>query len=93
MRWRGCTIAGVVLLVILASILISAVAQGPGERKNPYLVRTFVDKEGRQIDEVIFPGRPPAIKAEAVAVPEPILMRNGITSLEMESKVYILRDI
>jgi hypothetical protein len=33
-------------------------------------VRTLFDKEGRAIDEVIFPGRPPEIKATAAYVPE-----------------------
>jgi hypothetical protein len=37
---------------------------------NPYLVRTLFDKEGRQIDEVVFPGRPPEVKATAAYVPE-----------------------
>ena len=32
---------------------------------NPYLVETFIDKEGRQIDMFIVPGRPPEIKAKA----------------------------
>jgi hypothetical protein len=71
LKWRGCTIVGVILLVILASILTPAVAQEPVVEKNPYLVRTFIDEEGRQIDEVIFPGRPPEIKAAAATVPEP----------------------
>ena len=38
---------------------------------HPYLVRTFVDDEGREIDEVIVPGRPPEIKAAVATVPEP----------------------
>ena len=41
------------------------------EEKNPYLVRTIITKDGREIDEVIFPGKPPATKAEPVDVPEP----------------------
>ena len=28
------------------------------QAENPYLVRTFLDEEGRQIDVVIYPGRP-----------------------------------
>ena len=36
----------------------------------PFLVRTLFDREGRAIDEVIFPGRPPEIKATAAYVPE-----------------------
>ena len=34
-------------------------------------MRTFVDEQGRQIDEIIVPGRPPEIKAPVAAVPEP----------------------
>jgi hypothetical protein len=37
---------------------------------NPFLVRTLFDKDGQPIDEVIFPGRPPEIKATAASVPE-----------------------
>jgi hypothetical protein len=82
LKWRGCTLVGVILLVILASILTTAVAQEPVVEKNPYLVRTFVGADGRQIDEIVFPGRPPAIKAEAVAVPKPNINADGITSPE-----------
>ncbi|MGB7531655.1 MAG: C39 family peptidase [Halobacteriota archaeon] len=44
---------------------------GTSNTQNPYLVRTSFDEEGRQIDEIIVPGRPPEIKAEVVMVPEP----------------------
>lgn len=47
---------------------------------NSYLVRTLFDEEGRQIDEVIFPGRPPAVKAVAAYVPEPSIQM-GINTL------------
>ncbi|MDR9459112.1 MAG: hypothetical protein RI591_03060 [Dehalococcoidia bacterium] len=47
---------------------------------NPYLVRTLFDKEGQQIDEVIFPGRPPEIKATAAYVPEASIQM-GINTL------------
>lgn len=80
LKWRGCTIAGVVLLLILASIFTAGVAQEPVVQKNPYLVRTFVDEEGRQIDEIIVPERPPEIKAEAATVPEPHI-EMGINNL------------
>jgi hypothetical protein len=80
LKRRGCTIVGVILLLILASLLTNAVAEEPVAQKNPYLVRTLIDKEGRQIDEIIVPGRPPAIKAEAVAVPEPHIAM-GINNL------------
>jgi hypothetical protein len=41
------------------------------EEENPYLIRTIITKDGREIDEVIFPGKPPETKAEPVDVPEP----------------------
>jgi hypothetical protein len=47
---------------------------------NPNLVRTFYDEEGLQIDEVLFPGRPPEIKAAVANVPEPEIQR-GINTL------------
>jgi len=66
---------------ILSIVIIVALLAGssglfiPGsataQTKNPYLVRTFVDEQGRQIDEVIVPGRPPEIKALVAAIPEP----------------------
>ena len=86
LKWRGCTIAGVLLLVIFASLFTNAVAQEPVGHKNPYLVRTFVDKEGRQIDEIIVPERPPEIKAAGATVPEPNINADGIASPENESK-------
>jgi hypothetical protein len=86
LKQRGCTIVGVILLLILASLLTNAVAEEPVAQKDPYLVRTLVDKEGRQIDEIIVPERPPAIKTEAVAVPEPHINADGITSPENEPK-------
>ena len=66
-------------IIIIAALLIigGSVSFIPGtgtaiaEAENPCLVRTFVDEEGRQIDEVIVPGRPPEIKASVAAVPEP----------------------
>jgi len=39
------------------------------ENKNPDVVRTFIDNEGNQIDEIIISGKPPAIKTPAVIVP------------------------
>jgi len=45
-------------------------ATDAGNCSNPYLVRTFVDEEGREIDEIIVPGRPPEIKAAVATVPE-----------------------
>jgi len=66
-------------IIIIAALLIiggsASFMPGTGPAiagtENPYLVRTFIDEQGRQIDEVIVPGRPPEIKAPVVAVLEP----------------------
>ena len=55
-------------------------ATDAGNFSNSYLVRTFVDEEGREIDEVIVPGRPPEIKAAVATLPEPNLAM-GINTL------------
>jgi hypothetical protein len=49
------------------------------ETENPYLVETFVDEEGKQIDVIIVPGRPPEIKADVAAVPETDVRAEGST--------------
>ena len=78
---KGRIFTAVVLALVLILVLHSTPVWAEDEPwENPYLVRTFVDDEGRQIDEVIVPGRPPEIKAEAVAVPEPRIAR-GINNL------------
>ena len=68
---------GKLLSILLVCLLLGAmfgiaptVVQGQ-QTENPYLVSTFYDGHGQQIDEIIFPGRPPAIKATAAFVPEP----------------------
>ncbi|MBN1455052.1 MAG: hypothetical protein JW945_02205 [Methanomicrobia archaeon] len=76
----GCIAIGLVLLLLALVVFTPAMAQESTPHKNPYVVRTFVDEKGRQIDEVIFPGRPPEIKAEAVMVPEPNIVM-GTNSL------------
>jgi len=65
------------VIAILALLIGSSapfwVSMGPAaaETENPYLLRTFVDEDGRQIDVIIVPGRPPDTRARAAAVPEP----------------------
>lgn len=66
------------IIIIVALLIIGGSASfipgtGPAiaQTENPYLVGTFVDEQGRQIDEIIVPGRPPEIKASVAAVPEP----------------------
>ena len=73
---KGKRALGIIIVVALLIIGGSAsfiASTGPtiAQTGNPYLVRTFVDEQGRQIDEIIVPGRPPEIKAPVAAVPEP----------------------
>ena len=67
--------------ILLAIVIVALLAAGTPfllsrsplyaqDEKNPYLVRTFLDEGGREIDEIIDPGRPPEIKAEVIIVPE-----------------------
>jgi len=58
------------LLVIVLAVCLIIPTTSFAADENPYLVRTFFDDQGRQIDEVVVPGRPPEIKAEAAIVPE-----------------------
>jgi hypothetical protein len=70
----------IVLLVVAVPFITSQNSLRAQASENPYLVRTFVDEEGQQIDEIIVPGRPPPIKADKVAVPEPNIAM-GINAL------------
>ncbi len=55
-------------LIMSFMIMISLTAK----TNEDYIVRTFIDEEGRQIDEVIVPGRPPEDHREpAVELPDP----------------------
>jgi len=66
------------LVILLAIALMpfvgmdDALAQDTnvGKSSNAYLVETFVDEQGRLIDKIIVPGRPPEIKAAVATVPE-----------------------
>ena len=72
--------AMVILLIILLSVTANAlplvVVASNGQ--NPYLVRSFTDEEGQQIDEIIVPGRPPKTKAPVVEVPKSDLAKGAI---------------
>ena len=61
----------ILCLVLIFSVAGVAGADEGGKWSNPYVVRTFVDEEGRQIDKIVVPGRPPEIKAAVAVVPEP----------------------
>ena len=61
-----------IILALLASsavLFLERVNSAVAETHDPYVVSTFVDNDGRQISEIIVPGKPPEIKAEAVDVP------------------------
>jgi hypothetical protein len=67
-----CTTVGVVVTLIIALHAVAVLAEVPEPQINPpYIVDSFVDDEGRQIDKIIVPGRPPEIKAAVAMVPEP----------------------
>jgi hypothetical protein len=64
-------------IIAISTLLIGSsapffVSPGPvaAKTENPYLVRTFVDEDGRQIDVITVPGRPPEVKAAVATVPE-----------------------
>jgi len=65
-------VLSLILCLVLAFSVVGAVqADSSGEQSNPYVVRTFIDEDGREIAEIIVPGRPPEIKAAVATVPEP----------------------
>jgi hypothetical protein len=60
MTGRIVTLVCVALIVILAFLSLSTLVMAEVPvRPNPYLVESFIDDEGRQIDLIIVPGRPP----------------------------------
>jgi PKD repeat protein len=40
---------------------------------NPHLVKTFIGPDGQEIDELVFPVKPPAVKEKPAKVPQPNL--------------------
>ena len=66
----------IMMLFITASALPLLV--GASNMQNR--VRTLIDEEGREIDMIIVPGRPPEIKAPVAEVPEPDISK-GINVL------------
>jgi len=69
--WLVRVLSVILCLVLVFSVVGGVQADDDGKWSNPYLVRTFVDEEGRQIDKIIVPGRPPEIKAAVATIPEP----------------------
>jgi len=70
-RALGIIIIAALLIIGGSASFIPGTDPAIAETENPCLVRTFVDEQGRQLDEIIVPGRPPEIKAPVAAVPEP----------------------
>ena len=55
-------------IVVLGILFTSLIA----DTNRKYLVRTFIDKNGQSIDEIIVPGRPPEnYRAPIAEVPQP----------------------
>jgi hypothetical protein len=67
-------ISSLVILLVITAMLPGGVGDAlaqdnyAGRAVNPYLVDTFVDGQGQHIDRVIFPGRPPEIRAAAASI-------------------------
>ncbi len=65
------------VLLVLSLLLVGGITffadteLAAAQSEKAYLVRTFFDKHGKQIDQLVFPGKPPKVKAKAVDVPEP----------------------
>ena len=58
-------------LILLAAVgIFSLTLSASFAQPNPYVVRSFW-KNGKPIDQIIVPGKPPKIKAKVVKVPEP----------------------
>ena len=71
--WLAVVICLVLVLSAVAGVATGSVQADDGDEptRSP-LVRTFVDEQGRQIDEVIVPGQlPPEILPKVAQVPEP----------------------
>lgn len=57
------------VIVILALVIggsapfLASMSPAAAQTENPYLVSTFVDEDGNEIDVIIVPGRPPETKA------------------------------
>ena len=76
---RFISVAVIIGLLLTATVLsltmpTSGLAQ---EKDNPYLVETFIDEDGMQIDVIIAPGKPPEIESTIADVPEPSTAGGG----------------
>jgi len=80
-------VSGIIAILVLltgssAPFLVS-ITPVTAQAENPYLIRTFADEDGNQIDEVIVPGRPPEIKVAIAEVPEPHIAMGTNTLTEV----------
>lgn len=71
-RWLSLVICSLLWVLPFAAVSVAATLNSYGvSSDNPYLVNRFVH-DGKSIDEVIVPGRPPVIQRMlAVEIPEP----------------------
>jgi hypothetical protein len=60
-------IFAIVSIALLVTLITPATVLAEAE-ENPYLVRTFFDEEGRQIDLIVVPGRPPGERISEASV-------------------------
>ena len=76
------TVVGVLLLVVGSAPICLGQATSTGtSAANQYLVTTFVDSHGQQIDVIAAGGEPPEVAAEVVDVPLPdVVMGIGVLS-------------
>lgn len=68
---KRVSIVLLIMTLLLSGALGGGIVLAQDEGNKPFVAETIVDDDGNQIDKVIVPGRPPAIKAMAVAAPEP----------------------
>ena len=69
-KWAAGIIAILTLLIGSSAPFYVSTVPVAAKTENPYLVETFVDEEGRQIDVISVPGRPPETRAAVATVPE-----------------------
>jgi hypothetical protein len=79
---KRCSFTALGLVLILVLPLLSTPVWADDEPwKNPYLERTFLDEEGREIVEVIIPGLPPGERiSEFVASDIEIMQADAVLS-------------
>jgi PKD repeat protein len=61
----------VITLVLIVGSLQAFPATVLAHNGNPHLVRTFVGPDGKEIDELVFPVKPPTTKETTVKIPQP----------------------